>query len=183
MKAAIKKTPATTESTPAKSNLKAVSSKSTEKSEEASKITAHPALVEALRGLNDSKKAASSYLVEVATIVQEEQLSKEEVIASIMEAQEVDRKYAGEQYSRMKKLLNDPETLEELKSGAITLKEARAKTVKKQEAPSTEKVQANAEKVITRSITQIVNKMKEIGLDVASFVTTFKLAAKKAGLK
>lgn len=156
---------------------------SKEKEAEVSKITANPKLVAALQGHDEAKGQVKSYLIEMATICQEEQLSKEEVIASIMEGRSVDRKTAGEQYSRMKGILNDPKTLQELKDGVIDLQTARAKTKKTQENKSPKKAQENAEKVITRSISAIITKCKETGLALADVITTLKQAAKKAGLK
>lgn len=153
------------------------------KEKEVSKITANPKLVAALQGHDEAKGQVKSYLIEMATICQEEQLSKEEVIASIMEGRGIDRKLAGEQYSRMKGILNSPETLQELKDGVIDLQTARAKTKKSQENKSPKKAQENAEKVITRSISAILTKCKEAGISLVDIITTIKQAAKKAGLK
>lgn len=146
-------------------------------------VKANERLVQALQGHDEAKSSAKSYLIDMATICQEEMLSKEEIVASIMEARGLDRKTAGEQFSRVRKILTDPDTLAELRDGTIDLQTARARTVKKQKNPSTEKAQANAEKVITKAITQILGKAKELGLDLASIISTLKLAAKKAGVK
>lgn len=173
----------TTPSSPSTKEPKATTSKATEKTKEVSKVVANERLVAALQGHDQAKKEAKSYLIEMATIVQEEQLSKEEVIASIMSARDCDRKYAGEQYSRMKSILNSPETLQELKDGIIDLQTAKARTAKPQVEKSTKKAQENAEKVITRSISAIVTKMKELGIDKEAIITTFKQACKKAGIK
>lgn len=160
----------------------ASASKAEAKVEEVSKITANPRLVAALQNHDESKKAAKSYLVEMATIVQEEQLSKEEIITSIMEARECDRKYAGEQFSRLKSILMDPLTLQQLKDGVIDLQTAKKKTAKSQENKSPKKALENAEKVIIRSCTAICTKMKELGLSFAQVMATFKQIAKKNGI-
>lgn len=146
-------------------------------------VTANPRLVQALQNYDEARSQAKSYLVEVATIVQQEKLTKEEVIVSMVEARGIDRKTAGEQYSRIRKLLNDPATLEELRTGIIDLATARERTKSKQKNPSTEKKLANAQKNIVRAITTIINAAKESGTDLMSILSTFKAAAKKAGLK
>lgn len=146
-------------------------------------VTSNPRLVSALTNFDEAKAQAKSYLVEVATIVQEEKLTKEEVIVSLMEARGCSRETAGQQFSRIKKLLHDPKTLEELREGVIDLATARAKTTKKQANPSVQKKQQNAEKVIVTSIGRIITAAKEMGTDLASLIQTLKSAAKKAGLK
>lgn len=152
------------------------------KAEQTEKVTAHPKLVEAIIGYDGAKKEARSYLIEMATIKQQEQLSKQEVLASLMKARGIDRKTAGEQYSRIRKILESPETLQELRDGVIDLATAKAKTSKKQENPSTKKAAENGEKVIIRSCTAICTKMKELGIGFQEFLTTFKQIAKKNGI-
>lgn len=159
-----------------------VKAKSEAKSKEVVKVEANERLVAALKGHDDALTSAKSYLVDMATIVQEEQLSKEEVLASIMEARGIDRKTAGEQYARVRGLLNNPSVLQELKDGVIDLKTARARTTKKQENPSTKKAAENAEKVIVKAVQTIINKAKESGTDLQSIIVMIKQAAKKGGL-
>jgi hypothetical protein len=153
----------------------------------AKQVTAHPGLVKLLKGIEEAKQRATSYLIDAATLVQKEQLSKEEVIASIMEARDCDRKYAGEQYSRLRQYLNKPEILEDLREGRITLKEAKVKVKgdkgSRTRKPSPKEIQQNAAKTITTSITRMLNAAKNAGIDLQSLLSTVKEAAKKAGIK
>lgn len=165
-----------------KKNGKA-SASAASKVSEPSKVVANARLVAAIKGHTEALGQAKSYLVTMAEIIQNEQLTKAEVIASIMEARGIDKKTAGEQYSRSKKIFTDPDTLEQLKAGEIDLKTARQATAKKQENPSAAKKQANAEKNMAKAITTIVNIAKESGTDIATLLATVKAAAKKAGLK
>lgn len=153
--------------------------------EAAVKVTANPRLVSLLRSYDDHKSKAQSYLIEAAALAQKEQLTKEEIIASIMEARDLNRKTAGEQFSRMKPYLLKPEVLEDLRGGKITLKEARLKVAgdKKKKVLSTSQVQKNAEATILTSITRMLKSAKEAGISLTDLISTLKEAAKKAGVK
>ena len=146
-------------------------------------VVANTKLVEALRTFDRSKDETKSYLIDVATIVQEEQLTRAEVVASMIEARGVSKGTAESQYSRMKKIFTDGETLEALRSGEIDLKTAREKSVKKQENPSAAKKEENCEKRYTASLGKLLECVKEMGTDLASFLASVKASAKKAGIR
>lgn len=146
-------------------------------------VVANTKLVEALRTFDRSKDETKSYLIDVATIVQEEQLTRAEVVASMIEARGVSKATAESQYSRMKKIFTDGETLEALRSGEIDLKTAREKSVKKQENPSATKKEENLEKRYAGALTKLLEAVKEMGTDLASFLASVKASAKKAGIR
>lgn len=148
----------------------------------ASKVTAHPRLVAAIRSSDNAMEQAKSLLVTVAEIVQQEDLTRPEVVASIMEARSVEKSTAESQYSRMKRLLTDPETLTALKEGKITLKAAREGTTKKQAAPNEKKKKENAEKKFAKAVSSLVETSKEIGMDFTSVIKAVKAALKKGGV-
>lgn len=163
-----------------KKNTSKASAKATAKA--ASKVTAHPRLVAAIRSSDNAMAQASSLLVTVAEIVQQEDLTRPEVVASIMEARGVEKSTAESQYSRMKRLLTDGEVLNDLRAGKISLKMAREGTVKKQTAPNAEKKKQNAEKKFTKAVSALVETSKEIGLDFTSVIKAVKAALKKGGV-
>lgn len=164
----------------AKKNKKAA--KASSKAKATSKVVANVRLVEAIRASDQAMKTAQSLLVTVAEIVQSEDLTRNEVVASIMEARGVEETTAQSQYSRMKALLNDPETLQELKDGVITLKAAREKT-KGTKTVSPKKKKENAEKKLIKGIGMAISAALESGWDWSTFLNTTKSAAKKAGLR
>lgn len=164
-----------------KNKSKGASAKSNAKV--ASKVTSNPRLVAAIKASDNAMKEAQSLLVTVAEIVQAEDLTRSEVVASIMEARGVEKSTADTQYSRMKKLLNDPETLQELKDGNITLKAAREKTKGTQKAPSASKKKENAEKKFTKAVSTIVEAALESGMDKATVLNVIKTALKKGGVE
>lgn len=166
-----------------KSNQKSAGTKASSKAKATSKVVANTRLVAAIRAADAGMKQAQSLLVTMAEICQSEDLTRPEVVASIMEARAVEKSTAESQYSRMKKLLTDPTTLEALRSGEISLKAAREATTKKQNAPSAEKKKASAEKRFVKAISTVVEMAKETGMDRSSVVKTLTSALKKGGVK
>ena len=167
----------------AKKDKKKKKAAASAKSEADSHVVANARLVAEIRGFDAAREQAKSFLVGVATVCQEEQLSKAEIVASIVEARGCTEKTAKEQYSRMKKILTDPDALEELRSGEADLKTVRDRTTKKQENPSPKKKKENAEKRFATGISTLVNTAKEMGWDAATCLNTLKAALKKAGVK
>ncbi len=153
------------------------------KADATSHVTANPRLVEAIKLFEESKAQTKTYLVDVATIVQEEQLTRAEVVASLMEAKGIEKSSAESQYSRIKKLLNDPETLEELRDGEIDWKTAREKSAAKKKNPSAKKKSENIEKKFSKAVTSIVQCAKEGNMDRETVMQTIKVALKKNGIK
>lgn len=149
---------------------------------EAVAVASNPRLVAAIRSSDEAKLAYKSSLIAVCTIVQEEQLTKAEVVASLMEGRGIEKVTAESQFSRMKGLLLNPEVLEDLKNGIIDLKTARTQTTKKQANPSAEKKKQNLEKRINTNLTALMAAFKEGGMDKASIILTVKAAIKKAGI-
>lgn len=164
---------------------KSSSAKPTAKSKEdqVSKVTSHAELVATLKSVDEAKGQLKSYLIDAATIVQEEQLSRAEVVLSIMEARDVEKSTAESQYSRMKKLFTDPDTLEQLRNGEIDWNTARSRTTTPQNNKSAKVQKKNAEKAYAKAITTLVNSAKIQGIDLATLINTIKSAAKKGGLK
>lgn len=165
-----------------KKKNKGSSSSTKSASKEVAKVSSNPRLVAALQASDQAEGAFKSSLVLISTIVQEEQLTKAEVVASLMKARNIEKVSAEGQYSRMKGLLNNPEIMQQLASGEMTLKMARAATVKKQQNPSTEKKKENIQKRFSSAITSLMNAAKEGGMDKASVLNTVKSACKKNGI-
>lgn len=166
-----------------KKKKKGKSASSKASAESTSEVVANARLVEAIKGFDVAREQAKSFLVEVATVAQEEQCSKAEIVASIVAARGCTEKTAKEQYSRMKKLLTDPEALEELRTGQADLKTVREKTTKKQSNPSPKKAKENAEKKFAKGLSLVVTAAKEQGWDAATVLNTLKAKLKKEGVK
>lgn len=163
-------------------NKKGSGSKASAATEEKQAAVANPRLVAAIRVSDDAAGAYKSSLITIATICQEEQLTKGEVVASMMEARGCTKQTAESQYSRVQGLLKNPEVLEQLKNGEIDLKTARVATTKKQTNPSPEKKKESIEKRISKSLQNLVIACKEGGMDRASILVAVKSACKKAGI-
>lgn len=148
----------------------------------AAAAVANPKIVAAFRAVADAKEEHKSKLVALSEICQREKASRQELIASYMEARGCERVTAEGQISRMFKMLMDPETLEDLKSNKIDLKTARERTTTKQKNPSAAKKAENSEKKFTKGLTMLVEAAKEGGMDYDSCLIAFKAALKKNGI-
>lgn len=146
-------------------------------------VIANPRLVAAIKSYDVALAETQSYLVIVATIIQEEQLTRPEVVASLMEGRGCARETAESQYSRSKALFTRPEVLQKIKDGECTLAQARDNSKKPQTNPSQEVKMKNANLRMAKSIKGIVESAKELAMDLATVVSSLKDAAKKAGLK
>lgn len=153
------------------------------KSKEKVVVKANAKLVALFRQYDDAAKEHSSSLVRVAEFVQSNSITRAEVVVSMMEARGIEKVSADSQYSRIKKILTDPKILQELKDGTLTLKEARAKSTKKQENPNKEKQRENLEKRFNRVLTELAAIAKEGGFDLRSTVNSVSATLKKAGIK
>jgi hypothetical protein len=160
-------------------------SKATAKAEASANVTSNPRLVAAFKAYESSKLETQSYLVKVAEICQSEQLTKNEVVASMMEARGIEKSSAESQYSRMKGILTDPDLLEALRSGEIDLKTAKEKGKVRgaQKNPNAAKKKENLDKRMTKAVSQIVACAKEGGMDKASVLNQIGSALKKNGIK
>lgn len=156
--------------------------KAESKSKETIKVVANPRLVKAILAADEAAMQHKSCLITIATIATEEQLTRAEVIASIMEARGVEKVTAESQYSRIQKLLSDPKVLEGLRSGEIDLKTARMMTKKAQKNPSPEKKKENIQKKLTNAVKALIEAAKEGGMDKTSVLTLIKSACKKNGI-
>lgn len=165
-----------------KKKNKGSSSSTKASSKETAKVSSNPRLVAALRSSDEAKMVFKTSLITIATIVQEEQLTRAEVVASLMEARSIEKTSADSEYSRMKGLLNNPEILEQFKNGEITLKAARSATVKKQKNPNPEKKKENIQKRFSGALTSLCNAAKEGGMDKASVLIAVKQHCKKTGI-
>lgn len=159
------------------------STKTSSKQKQVHVVTSNPRLVEAIKSYSASLAQTQSYLVTMATIVQEEQLTKNEVVASLMEARGIQKNTAESQFSRIKGILMDPKILEKVKSGEMDLQTARNATKKTQTNPSKDKKGENAQKRFAKAISTMMAAAKETAMDLQSILTAVKLAAKKNGIK
>lgn len=153
------------------------------KSAETVKVKVNQRLVEAIRASDGLMKEATTALVRIGEICVNEQITRAEAVESFMEAREVTKATAESQYSRMKKLWDNPEILEKLKSGEMNLKMAREATTKKQDAPNKAKQEANLEKRWSTQLAALLATAKEAGYDLNALITAIKASAKKEGIR
>lgn len=158
------------------------SSKAAAKSEAESAVVANAELVSLIRDFDSKKEEVKSAYVEMGKFAQENQLTKAEVIASIVEARGCEKKTAEQQYSRYKALFTDPDALAKLEEGDVDLKQWKAKNTKKQQNPSSKKAQENATKNFASGLSKLINAAKVLGTDRDTILQTVKAACKKGGI-
>jgi len=139
-------------------------------------------LVGLLTRYDEHVEEAQTYYVEFCEFVQNNQIGRAEVTASIMKARGVTFETASSQYSRMKGILSDKKVLQDLKDGKITLKVARERTTKKQVNPKSAAPEAKSER-FDKALKAIIEAAKENGYSLKSLLMSVEAQAKSAGIK
>lgn len=157
----------------------------------------HEKLLAAISSYDQHIQEAETYYVEMIELVLTEKISRADVVATLMRARKITFETAQSQYSRMKKMWENPEVLKQLKAGEITLKVAREATTKKQanaangnatggtaegagsKTASTETKEARYQ----RAQKALIAAVKECGFDLKSALMSFEAELKSAGVK
>lgn len=163
---------------PAPSTSEAASAKTKVKVEP----VASPALISILEKYDTAVGKAETYYIEMVEYIQEKQLDRGTVVASLMKARGITFETAQSQYSRMKNILNNEEVLAELKEGKITLQVARQRTTKKQENPTSAKSE-NKEAKFNSTLKAFATAAKESGFSIKEILVTVEAELKSAGIK
>lgn len=148
----------------------------------AEEATANEELVGLFESYDEKVAEAESIFVELVELIQEKQLDRATVVASMMQARGINYESAQSQYSRMKKIFNNEEVLQELKDGKITLKVARERTKDTQKNPKSSKPEAKEQKY-TSTLKAFVAAAKESGLARREIMVGVEAELKSAGIK
>lgn len=142
----------------------------------------NPEVVELISTFDsDVKKAEESFIALVA-FIQENEVDRATVIASMMQARGISYESAQKEYGKMKKIFNNETVLEELKSGAISLKVAKEKVKTPQKNPASAKPEAKEAK-FTNTLKNFVAAAKESGFARKEIMVTVEAELKTAGIK
>lgn len=139
-------------------------------------------LVALFESYDEGVKEAEKRFIDLVEFIQDKQMDRATVIASMMIARGISYDSAQTQYSRMKKILNNEEVLQELKDGKITLKVAREKTKKTQENPKAAKPEAKEQKYVN-TLKNFVAAAKESGFSRKEIMVGVEAELKSAGIK
>lgn len=143
---------------------------------------ANEELVKLVEAYDENVQAAEKAFIDMIEFIQENQVDRATVVASLMKSRGITFEAAQNQYGKMKKIFNNEEVLEELKAGKITLRVAREKTTKKQANPKAAKPEAKEAK-FTNSLKNFTNAAKESGFSRNEIMTTVEAELKSAGIK
>lgn len=139
-------------------------------------------LVALFEKYDEGVKQAESYFIELVEFIQDNQIDRATCIASMMQARGINYETAQTQYSRMRKIYNDEEVLQELKDGKISLKVAREKTKKTQKNPKSAKPEAKEQKYAS-TLKSFVAAAKESGFSRREIMVSVEAELKSAGIK
>lgn len=140
------------------------------------------ALVAIFEKYDEVVSQAESYFVELVEYIQKNEIDRNTVVASMMKARQITYEAAQSQYSRMKKIFNDENVLQELRDGKITLKAARERTVTKQKNPASADP-AKKEARYTNSLKAFVAAAKESGFSLREILLGVEAELKSASIK
>lgn len=152
-------------------------------SKEASKVVANERMVEAVRDSMEKKKEYASSLVTISEIFREEQMTRAELVASIIEAKGVEKSTAESEASRIIGLAKNPKMLKALENGEMTVRAAVAGASKKQANPNKEKQKENIEKRYNTGLSKMLEAAKEGGYTREEIIQNVKASCKEAGIK
>lgn len=139
-------------------------------------------LVALFEGYDENVAAAEKSFIELLEHIQEKQLDRATVVASIMKARGCNFETAQQHYARMKKIYNNEEVLADLKAGKITMKVAREKVTNKQKHPKSAKPEQKEAK-FTNTLKNFVAAAKESGFSRAEIMVTVEAELKSASIK
>jgi hypothetical protein len=125
---------------------------------------------------------AELMFIKFAKFVNENQLDRATVVVSIQKARGCTYETADQQYSRMKKLLNDEETLKALEAGEITLRVARERTKTAQKNPKSSKPEAK-EARYNNTLKSFVDAAKESGYTLREILLGVEAELRAAQIK
>lgn len=139
-------------------------------------------LVGLFESYDEAVAKAESVFVELVELIQDKQLDRNTVVVSMMQARGINYETAQTQYSRMKKIFNNEEVLEELKAGKITMKIARERTKETQKNPKSSKPAAK-EARYTNTLKAFIAAAKESGLARREILVGVEAELKAAQIK
>lgn len=143
---------------------------------------ANEELVALFESYDEAVSKAESYFVELVEYIQDHQVDRATVVASMMRARGINYETAQSQYSRMKKIYNNEEVLQELKDGKINLKIARERTKDKQKNPKSSKPAAK-EARYTNTLKAFVAAAKESGFALKEIMLGVEAELRSAKIK
>lgn len=143
---------------------------------------ANAELVALFEKYDEGVRQAESYFIELVEFIQDNQMDRATVVASMMIARGINYDTAQTQYSRMKKIYNNEEVLQELKDGKISLKVAREKTKKTQANPKEAKPEAKEQRY-NSTLKSFVAAAKESGFSRREIMVSVEAELKSAQIK
>lgn len=153
--------------------------KTTEKTKEKVEVTVHPGLMKLIQQERQAAEQAATYLVEICELVEKENISNAQLIKTIMEARGIAEASARGQASRIRALLKDQTSLQNLRDGNVSVR-AAVKSAQTSQAAAGPK---NKKKAFDRALNTFVAAAKALGQDKKTILVTVDAALSEAKIK
>lgn len=141
-------------------------------------VKVHLKLLDLFKKFDAAAEKAGSFLVDIAELVEKENVSNPSLIKTIMEARGVNESSAKSQASRIRSLLKDKDGFEALKRGDVTVR-AAVKSAQARRVPTPQSKQ----KAFDNALNKFIPAAKALGQDKRSILATVEAALDKAQVK
>lgn len=148
------------------------------KTAEKPEVKVHAKLAEVMRKADAAAEKAGSLLVEMAELVQKENINNPTLIKTIMDVRGVVESTAKSQAARIRSLLKDTESFEALRRGEVTVR-AAVKGAQARRTPT----EANKQKTFDNALDKFSQAAKALGQSKATIMKTVEAALDKAKIK
>lgn len=142
------------------------------------------ALRTAFQNYDAAMAEAERFYVEIIEIIQGSNISKPDVIATIMDARKIAYETAANHFTKMKNIWTSPEIYQKLKNNEITLKMAQQATTKKSATKknATSDTKETKEARYEKARKALVAAAKECGFDRKGVLLSVEADLKAAGV-
>lgn len=143
------------------------------------KVDVHPHLFELFKKEKEATEKAASYTIEIAELVQKENLSNAVVILTMMKARGITQASAASQNSRIRNLIKRPDQLEALKSGEATVRAVSKASTSRENIASPK----SRKKAFDQALSKFVEAAKAYGQDRKTIMVTVEACLDEAKIK
>ena len=144
--------------------------------------TVNSTLVTYFQTYYENVAKSESSLITLAEYVQKNSLDRATVVISLMKARNITYETAAQQYSKLKRILNNEEVLKGLKDGKLTMKEAQSAVTTKQKNPASAS-QESKEAKYNNTLKAFATAAKETGHNLKEIMVGVEAELKSAGIK
>lgn len=141
-------------------------------------VKVHTKLADLLKKYDAAAEKTASFMIEIAEMVEKENISNAQLIKTIVDVRGVEESTAKGQASRIRTLIKDADQLEALRRGEVTVR-AAVKAAQKTRKPSA----ASKQKAFDNRLAGFVEAAKALGQPKATILATVEAKLDEAKIK